>query len=359
MLESIKYNVFQPASANFIDNPTPSRNSNITVSTPSSASAKTALAFKANQLGELDMDVLDSIRVNHFAAAKRVATLCARRSVKGSAQTHWLAKAVSCIDLTTLAGDDTAGRVARLCGKAMAPIRMDVLDRLGIAPGSLRCAAVCVYPSQIQTAKKALGNSGLSVAAVATGFPAGQISHANKLQEIKHACRQGANEIDIVISRENVLSGQWRKLYKEVSDFVEAAGDAHVKAILAIGDLRTLRNVAKASMVAMMAGAHFIKTSTGKEDTNATLIGSLIMLRAIREHNERTGAYVGFKPAGGVSTTKTAIQYQILVLEELGARWCEPDLFRIGASSLLGDIERQLEHQASGSYSASRRHPVA
>lgn len=331
----------------------------ITLASGSASSKAAAFVPRANQRGELDLDLVASLRTNHDAAARRVASLCARRAVKGAAQTHWLAKAVACIDLTTLAGDDTDGRVARLCNKAGAPIRPALLAQLGIERGSLACAAVCVYPRKARLASKILRGTKVGVAAVATGFPAGQISHASKLREIRDACAAGASEIDVVISREHVLAGNWRKLHAEVADFVAAAGSAHVKAILATGDLRSLRNVAKAATVAMAGGAHFIKTSTGKEDTNATLIGSLVMLRAIRAHYERTGRCVGFKAAGGVATAKAALQYQILMYEELGPRWCEPDLFRIGASSLLGDIERQLEHQASGSYSAFNRHPVA
>ena len=306
---------------------------------------------------ELDTDLLADVRVNRSATERRVATLVARRSVKGDSQTAWLAKAVSCIDLTTLSGDDTAGRVRRLCAKALRPVRPELLSSLGLDPGA-RCAAVCVYHRHVKEAAAALEGTGLAVAAVSTGFPAGQVPHRVKLREIKASVADGAAEIDVVITREHVLAGRWDRLYGEVRDFMGAAGEAHVKVILGTGDLRTLRNVARASMVAMMAGADFIKTSTGKEDVNATLPVALTMVRAIRDFQELTGVRVGFKPAGGVSTAKAAIQYQVLMREELGREWLEPNLFRIGASSLLGDIERQLEHRATGLYSAANRHPV-
>lgn len=307
---------------------------------------------------EFNRDVLDEVRINRFAAEQRIATLAARRSVKGDAQTAWLVKAITCIDLTTLAGDDTSGKVRRMCAKAMRPVRPDLLVAVGLAPTLLRCGAVCVYHRQVREAVRCLTGSGIPVAAVSTGFPAGQIPHSLKLREIRASVQAGATEIDIVITREHVLGGQWRKLYDEVRDFREAAGAAHVKAILGTGDLRTMRNVARASLVAMQAGADFIKTSTGKEEVNATTLVALVMLRAIRAHHERTGHQVGFKPAGGVSTAKVALQYQVLMAEELGRPWLEPQLFRFGASSLLGDIERQLEHRVTGLYSAAHRHSL-
>ena len=283
--------------------------------------------------------------------------MVARRSVKGMAQAAWLTKAISCIDLTTLSGDDTAGRVRRLCGKAARPARPDLLEALGLDPSAVKCAAVCVYHRHVKEASRTLEGTGVHVAAVSTGFPDGQSPHKVKLREIRSSVRDGAQEIDVVITREHVLAGRWRMLYDEVREFMEAAGEAHVKVILGTGDLRTLRNVAKASQVAMMAGADFIKTSTGKEGVNATLPVALVMARAIRDFHERTGYVVGFKPAGGVSTAKLALQYLVLMREELGREWLEPDRFRFGASSLLRDIERQLEHHATGMYSASNRHP--
>jgi deoxyribose-phosphate aldolase len=297
--------------------------------------------------------------VNQSAVGRRTATLGTRRAVKKDAQAAWLLKAITCIDLTTLNGDDTAARVERLCAKARRPVRDDLLDALGMAPGSIRTGAVCVYHRYVKTAVAALAGSGIPVAAVSTGFPSGLIPHPLKLREIEASVADGAAEIDIVVTREHVLTGNWQALYDEMRDFRAACGDAHVKAILATGDIRTLSNIAKASMVCMMAGADFIKTSTGKEGVNATLDVSLVMVRMIREYLARTGVAIGFKPAGGVSTAKSVLEYQILMKEELGREWLEADLFRIGASSLLADIERQLEHHVSGRYSAFNRHPVA
>jgi deoxyribose-phosphate aldolase len=306
-----------------------------------------------------DLSWLDTLRVNQSAVERRVATLGTRRSVKKDAQAAWLLKAVTCIDLTTLNGDDTAGRVERLCAKARRPIRADLLDALGMQSAAITTGAVCVYHRFVSTAVAALAGSGIPVAAVSTGFPAGLNPHALKLQEIEASVADGAAEIDIVVTREHVLTGNWQALYNEMRDFRAACGPAHVKAILATGDIHTLSNVAKASMVCMMAGADFIKTSTGKEGVNATLAVSLVMVRMIREYFERTGIEIGFKPAGGVSTAKSVLEYQILMKEELGRPWLENDLFRIGASSLLADIERQLEHNVTGRYSAFHRHPVA
>ena len=305
-----------------------------------------------------DSSWFDDIRVNLSAAERRIATLPGRRSVKKDAQAGWLLKAISCIDLTTLSGDDTTERVKRLCAKAITPVRQDLLDALGFGDRQLHTGAICVYHRYVATAVEALAGSGIPVAAVSTGFPAGLIPHDLKLKEIEASVRDGASEIDIVITREHVLTGNWKALYAEMQDFRAACGDAHVKAILATGELKTMRNVAKASMICMMAGADFIKTSTGKEATNATLLVSLIMLRMIRDYQERTGYKVGYKPAGGVSAAKDILNYQILMKEELGREWLEPDLFRIGASSLLADIERQLEHHVTGRYSAFHRHAI-
>jgi len=314
--------------------------------------------FARNDGCPLQMDWVDDIRINLSAAERRIASLPGRRTVKNDAQAAWLLKAIACIDLTTLNGDDTAERVKRLCAKARAPVRGDVLDALGFAGRRVHTGAVCVYHRFVATAVEALEGAGIPVAAVSTGFPAGLVPHDLKLREIEASVRDGAQEIDIVITREHVLTGDWRALYEEVKDFRAACGDAHLKAILATGDLKTLRNVAKASMVAMMAGADFIKTSTGKEGVNATLTVTLAMLRMIRSYRERTGYRIGFKPAGGISTAKDVLNYQFLMKEELGREWLEPSLFRVGASSLLTDIERQLEHHVTGRYSAFNRHPV-
>jgi deoxyribose-phosphate aldolase len=307
---------------------------------------------------ELDLGWVMDQRVNLSAGERRVATLPSRRTVKKDAQAAWLLKAVTCIDLTTLNGDDTAGRVKRLCAKAANPVRQDLLDALGMGGRRLTTGAVCVYHRFVSTAVEALDGTGIPVAAVSTGFPAGLSPHDTKLREIEASVADGAREIDIVITREHVLTGNWDALYKEMQDYRAACGDAHVKAILATGDLKTLRNVARASLVCMMAGADFIKTSTGKEGVNATLLVTLIMLRMIREYEERTGFKVGYKPAGGISTAKDVLNYQFLMKEELGREWLEPDLFRIGASSLLADIERQLEHHLTGAYSSFMRHPI-
>ncbi|MGB3141902.1 MAG: deoxyribose-phosphate aldolase [Aestuariivirga sp.] len=305
-----------------------------------------------------DLGWIEDMRINLSASERRVASLPGRRSVKKDAQAAWLLKAVTCIDLTTLSGDDTASRVRRLCAKAKQPVREDILEKLGFAGRNIHTGAICVYHRFVKTAVEALEGSGIPVAAVSTGFPAGLVPHDLKLKEIEASVKDGAQEIDIVITREHVLTGNWRALYDEMRDFRNACGEAHVKAILATGDIKTMRNVAKASMICMMAGADFIKTSTGKEAVNATLLVTLTMLRMIRAYQERTGFKVGYKPAGGVSAAKDVLNYQILMKEELGRKWLEPDLFRIGASSLLADIERQLEHHVTGRYSAFNRHPV-
>ncbi|CCE05468.1 putative deoxyribose-phosphate aldolase (DERA) [Bradyrhizobium sp. STM 3843] len=318
-----------------------------------------AAAVARNAGCALELDWVDEIRINLSAAERRVASLPGRRTVKNEAQAAWLLKAITCIDLTTLNGDDTAGRVRRLCAKARQPVRADILDALGFAGRKLHTGAICVYHRFVAAAVEALDGSGIPVAAVSTGFPAGLVPHNVKLREIEASVQDGAEEIDIVITREHVLTGDWRALYQEVKDFRAACGHAHLKTILATGDLKTLRNVARASMVCMMAGADFIKTSTGKEGVNATLPVSLVMLRMIRSYQDRTGYKIGFKPAGGISTAKDVLNYQILMKEELGREWLEPSLFRIGASSLLADIERQLEHHVTGRYSAFNRHPVA
>lgn len=317
-----------------------------------------AKAGARNAPRPFDADWIDDIRVNLSAVERRTASLPGRRSVKKDAQAAWLLKAITCIDLTTLNGDDTTGRVKRLCAKAMQPVREDILDALGMADHHIKTGAICVYHRFVATAVEALQGSGIPVAAVSTGFPAGLVPHDVKLREIEASVKDGAQEIDIVITREHVLAGNWQALYNEMRDFREACGEAHVKAILATGDIKTLKNVAKASMVCMMAGADFIKTSTGKETSNATLPVSLVMLRMIREFYQLTGIKVGFKPAGGISAAKDVLNYQIMMKEELGRDWLEPDLFRVGASSLLADIERQLEHHLTGHYSAFNRHPV-
>jgi deoxyribose-phosphate aldolase len=302
----------------------------------------------------LDLDWVAGVQANTSAIERRAATLPGRRSVKKAFQAAWLLKAISCIDLTTLSGDDTEGRVRRLCAKARQPVRADLLATLGLP--DLTTGAVCVYHDMIPAAVAALDGSGIPVAAVSTGFPAGLSPFHLRVAEIEESVKAGAHEIDIVISRRHVLTGNWQALYDEMQAFRAACGDAHVKAILATGELGSLRNVARASLVCMMAGADFIKTSTGKESVNATLPVTLVMLRAIRDYYDRTGYRVGYKPAGGISKAKDALVYLSLIKDVLGDRWLQPDLFRFGASSLLGDIERQLEHHLAGAYSAGYRH---
>jgi deoxyribose-phosphate aldolase len=308
---------------------------------------------------ELDLDWVASFRVDRSAAERRAATLTTRRSVKQAAQAAWLLKAITLIDLTTLAGDDTPGRVRRLCAKAKAPVRPDLLEALGVADLPLTTGAVCVYHALVPTAVAALAGSGVPVAAVSTGFPAGLTPLETRLAEIRASVAAGAAEIDVVIHRAQALAGDWTALYDELRAFREACGPAHMKVILGTGELGTLRTVGRASLVAMMAGADFVKTSTGKEPENATLPVSLTMARTVRAYAERTGFAVGFKPAGGIRTAKDALAWMILMREELGRRWLEPDLFRFGASGLLGDIERQLEHHATGRYAALHKQPLA
>lgn len=306
----------------------------------------------------LDLALVRGTRVNRSAVERRVATLPARRTVKKQWQAAWLLRAISCMDLTTLSGDDTAGNVRRLCAKARRPLRGDLVEALGIADLQLTVGAVCVYHEYVATAVEALRGSGVPVAAVSTGFPAGLSPFEQRLAEIHASVAAGATEIDVVITRAHVLTGNWSALYDEVRAFREACGEAHLKTILGVGELATLTNVARASLVAMMAGSDFIKTSTGKETSNATLPVGLVMARMIRDFGERTGHEVGFKPAGGIRTAKQALDWLILMKEELGERWLRPHLFRFGASGLLTDVERQLEHYATGRYAAAHRQPM-
>ena len=312
-----------------------------------------------NEGTPLRLDLVERVRVNTNAVERRAATLTTRRSVKKQYQAAWLVRAVQCIDLTTLAGDDTPGRIRRLCAKARQPFRDELVEAMGLTDDPPTVGAVCVYPTMVRPAVMALAGSGIPVASVATAFPAGLSPLPIRLAEIRYAVEEGAREIDIVISRGLVLTGQWNALYDEVREMREACGAAHMKAILATGDLKTLRNVYRASLVCMMAGADFIKTSTGKEDVNATLPVSLVMLRALREYGEEAGQRVGFKPAGGLRTAKDALSWLTLLKEECGDPWLQPDLFRIGASSMLGDIERQIEHFVTGRYSSVDRHAAA
>jgi deoxyribose-phosphate aldolase len=307
----------------------------------------------------LNLDWVRDVRVNTSAVERRVQSHVARRTVKKEWQAAWLLRAITCMDLTTLSGDDTDGRVRRLCAKARQPVQQELETKLGIEQLGIKVAAVCVYHTFVETALEALQGSGVRVAAVSTGFPAGLSPLAERVAEIRRSVEAGAHEIDVVITRAHVFGGRWQELYDEIAAFKQACGTAHMKVILGAGDLLTLRNVARASVVAMMAGADFIKTSTGKEPTNATLAVGLVMARAIRQYAQRTGMAVGFKPAGGIRTAKQSLEWLALMKEELGASWMRAELFRFGASGLLGDIERQLEHHATGRYSADYRHPVA
>lgn len=307
----------------------------------------------------LNLDWIEQVRVNTSAVERRAQTHVARRTVKKEWQAAWLLRAVSCMDLTTLSGDDTEERVRRLCAKARHPIQADLKRRLGIEELEIKVAAVCVYHSFVETALRALEGSGVHVAAVSTGFPTGLGPFAERVAEIRRSVEAGAQEIDVVITRAHVFGAKWQALYDEIATFKQACGAAHMKVILGAGDLQTLRNVARASFVAMMAGADFIKTSTGKETTNATLPVGFVMTRAIREYAQETGMAVGFKPAGGIRTAKQSLDWVSLMKEELGTAWMKAELFRLGASSLLNDIERQLEHHATGRYSAEYRHPMA
>jgi deoxyribose-phosphate aldolase len=315
--------------------------------------------LEANRRMPLNLEWVEEVRVNTSAVERRAATIGTRRSVKKDWQAAWLLRAISCMDLTTLSGDDSAERVKRLCAKARRPLEDRIVRALGIEGPGLHVGAVCVYHAFVETAVKALAGSGIPVAAVSTGFPAGLSPLETRVEEIRRSVAAGASEIDIVITRAHVFNGEWNALYDEVAAFKEACGPAHMKAILGTGDLLTLRNVARASWVAMMAGSDFIKTSTGKEAVNATLPVSLVMVRAIREYAERTGMAVGYKPAGGIKTAKQSLDWLALMKDELGRPWLEPALFRFGASSMLGDIERQLEHHVTGRYSAGYRHPIA
>ena len=307
----------------------------------------------------LDLDWVMGAHVNRSAVERRVESLPKRRTIKRNWQAAWLLRAVTCIDLTTLAGDDTPGRVRRLCAKARQPIRPDMLERLNVGSEPITVAAVCVYPNRVKDCVEALRGTDIPVASVATGFPAGQTPLAQRIGEIEQAIEAGAREVDVVIARNFVLTGDWAALYDEISQFRKACGDAaHMKTILATGELGTLKQVYQASLVAMMAGTDFIKTSTGKEAVNATLEVSLVMTRAIREYLERTGFKVGFKPAGGIGMAKQALAWQALMKEELGGEWLMPDLFRIGASSLLTDLERQLYHHITGHYAARHHMPM-
>jgi deoxyribose-phosphate aldolase len=329
------------------------------------SSSDTAIAHYAghelqpNSGKSLNLDWVKEVRVNTSAVERRAQTIGTRRTVKKDWQAAWLLRAITCMDLTTLSGDDTDERVRRLCAKARQPLQQEIVQKLGVESLNIKVAAVCVYHTFVETARRAVEGSGIHVAAVSTGFPAGLSPLAERVAEIRRSVEAGADEIDVVITRAHVFGGKWQALYDEVATFKNACGPAHLKVILGTGDLLTLRNVGRASLVAMMAGADFIKTSTGKEAVNATLPVSLVMTRAIREYAQKTGMAVGFKPAGGIRTAKQALEWLFVMKEELGNSWLNAELFRFGVSSMLADIERQLEHHATGRYSAEYRHPIA
>ena len=315
--------------------------------------------FTRNPGIPLDMGWVRATTVNLSATQRRAATLATRRSVKGDWQAAWLLRAITMIDLTTLAGDDTPGKVTRLCAKARQPLRQDLIESLAVESLNLTVGAVCVYHQRVKDALAALRGSGVPVAAVSTGFPAGLNPFPQRIEEINQSVEAGADEIDIVISREHVLRGDWLALYDEVREMRRACGDAHMKTILATGELGPLWQVARASKVCLMAGADFIKTSTGKESVNATLEVGLTMVREIRAYQTMTGYKVGFKPAGGIRSAKDALNWLILIKEELGDDWLNSQRFRFGASGLLTDIERQLSHHISGRYAARHHMPMA
>jgi deoxyribose-phosphate aldolase len=337
--------------------------SRATHSLPPSSNAPLATLYGRPLLSNrgipLSLDWVKQVRVNTSAVERRQQSHVARRTVKKDWQAAWLLRAITCMDLTTLSGDDTDERVRRLCAKARQPIQHELLKRLGIEDLNVQVAAVCVYHRFVETARRALEGSSVRVAAVSTGFPAGLSPLPERISEIRRSVEAGAQDIDVVITRAHVFGGRWQELYDEIAGFKQASGPAHMKVILGTGDLLTLRNVARASFVAMMAGADFIKTSTGKEPTNATLPVGFVMTRAIREYAQETGMAVGFKPAGGIRTAKQSIEWLALMKEELGVSWMKAELFRFGASGLLNDIERQLEHHTTGRYSADYRHPIA
>ncbi|XP_069618849.1 deoxyribose-phosphate aldolase [Ranitomeya imitator] len=314
-----------------------------------------------NPGSEMDLGWVSRVAVNQPAVLRRAEQIQSRRTVKKDWQAAWLLKAVTCMDLTTLSGDDTAANVHRLCYKAKHPIRDDLLRSIKMDDSDIVTGAVCVYPARVTDSVKALKDAGchIPVASVATGFPSGQTPLKTRLAEVRTAVDAGAAEIDIVINRTLALGGRWEELYEEIRMFREACGESHMKTILGTGELGSLTNVYKASLVAMMAGSDFIKTSTGKESVNATYPVALVMVRAIREYYWRTGNKVGFKPAGGIRSAKEALVWLSLIKEELGDDWLTPQLFRIGASTLLGDIERQIYHHVTGRYAAHHDLPMA
>jgi deoxyribose-phosphate aldolase len=309
----------------------------------------------------MDIDWVRSARANPAAVAVRAARVLALSPSPPSAHPDWLLGAVRCLDLTTLSGADTPGRVRRLAAKARHPVRSDVLNALssrGLAASDLTVGAACVYHEMVAPAVAALEGSGVPVCAVSAGFPAGQTPLDARLIEIERSVAAGADEIDIVIGRGLAITGRWDELYRQVRMYRDACGQARMKAIVAAGDLASLNQIAMATRTCMLAGADFVKTSTGAEPVNAALPFGLVMAGAIRDYRVRFGHSVGLKPAGGISTSQQVVSWITLVLEELGPRWLAPDLFRIGASSALTSIEVALETAARGRESVARRQPL-
>ena len=322
---------------------------NVPLSTPSNTKT-----VNTNIGMPLDVRLIDKLSVNRPALDRRVNSLVKRRSVKNETQVAWLLQAVRLMDLTSLSGDDTKERIQRLCAKGITPISQDIATALSI--DKPKVAAICVYPLFLSVVKSCLGDSGIQSAVVSAGFPAGLTAVKIRLEETRQVVFEGADEVDIVISRHLALAQNWQGLYDEIKQHRQVCQAAKLKVILATGELGCQTTVMRVSMVAMMAGADFIKTSTGKESENATLATALTMVRAIRIYQELSGFRIGFKPAGGITSAGVALQYMVLMNEELGPEWLTPELFRFGASSLLNDIERQLFHAVTGGYSATYRH---
>src|SRR4051794_3675340 len=300
------------------------------------ARAERAGAFASRRLAP---STIDQVMVEERAAA------FGKRSIKTSAKLSGLKLAISMMDLTTLEGKDTPGKIAFLCRKAMQP--MDA--RYDVPP----CAAVCVFPNLVRAAKKFLGDSGVKVASVATAFPTGLMPLRLKLEEVRSAARDGADEIDMVINRGVFLAGEHDRIFDEIAATKEACGEAHLKVILETGELQTYDNVRLASDIAMRAGADFIKTSTGKVSPAATIPVTLVMLEAIRDYFYETGIRIGMKPAGGIRNAKQALAFLVMVKETLGDDWLTPDLFRFGASTLVNDVLMQIVKTVDGNYQSS------
>lgn len=308
-----------------------------------------------NSIHTFDPNILKSLWVDSTGILSRVEKITKTRMPKKEHQAAWLKALVSMLDLTTLEGSDTPGRLGRLCQKALRPLPSDLEQSLNIQPlstepANLHVAAVCVYGSLVSAAKKMLDGASVKVAAVSTSFPHGQTPLSLKVEETKALISAGADEIDMVMNRNALLAGDYYKVYEEIAEIREACGETHLKVILETGELGELKTVWIASEIAMQAGADFIKTSTGKIPSAATLPVGLIMTHAIQDFYLRTGYKVGFKAAGGIRSAKVGLQWMGLIKETVGESWLTPKLFRVGASTLLDDIARQLHHLDTGQY---------